>query len=372
MTDRVWLRRLPPLPGELLSSCLTRNAFAHGLPPYRFLNLIWDHDPVWDRDFDRDPDALRRSNRTACTRSWRDDIARHLGVSEEVVMDATLAGWRETLGTNVAAGAADSRFILSAGIFHRTRIRHALQFCAECLSDGVPHFRKEWRLGFVIWCPVHGRPLRDACQHCDASVVPHRSMSVRLTDCHQCGRHIARGGRESRDVPVATSARCLQRQLLDVLAQGADRSSDELPLTVRALVAASAPWSMHQTLRDALGLLPIVARDIDRRRFEHARLAVRAPWLETVAAWMDDWPCNFFAGAEAIGASHRTFARCSMSRTLAREVTRLPERRKPPRKAWEPILNEPIINRLRRLDRPAYHALRARRIMNAVGAHAES
>lgn len=55
-----WSRRLPPLPGELLSSCLARNAAAHGTTPYRFLALFWHGDPAWERDFDRDPASLLR------------------------------------------------------------------------------------------------------------------------------------------------------------------------------------------------------------------------------------------------------------------------------------------------------------------------
>ena len=58
-----WTRRLPPLPGELLTSCLARNAAAHGTSPYRFLALFWQGDPVWERDFDRAPDCLLRARR---------------------------------------------------------------------------------------------------------------------------------------------------------------------------------------------------------------------------------------------------------------------------------------------------------------------
>nr|WP_246395894.1 TniQ family protein [Gluconacetobacter tumulisoli] len=370
------------MPGELLSSCLTRNAFAHGLSPYRFLNLIWDHDPVWNRDFDRDPETLLRMNRTPEARTWLDDIAERLSVPYETVIGATLTGWREVLGTNIAVSAADSRLILSAGIYHRTRTRHALQYCPNCLADGIPYFRREWRLGFSTWCSGHGRPLRDACPHCDAAVIPHRSMSIRLIDCHQCGRDLTKGGREIRGGPVPQSARRLQNQLLDLLAQADRRPTAfawletgraELPLTVRGLIAASAPWSAYSTLREALGLAPTTTYDdADRRRFEHARFAVRTPWLETVAAWMENWPRNFFLGAEAIGASHRTFARCPMSQTLARQVAQLPARRKAARKQWKPILNEPVINRLRRTDRTAYSALRACRILHAIGVHTDA
>ena len=376
MTDGIWTRRLPPLPGELLSSCLARNAFAHWLPPYRFLNMVWERDPVWDRDFDRDPEELLRVDRRTGANTWMDDIASGLGIAQEAVRDATLAGWREALGTDASKGATDSRLILSAGVHHRTRTRHALQFCPDCLADGIPHFRKAWRLGFSTWCAVHERTLRDACPRCGEAVVPHRSMTSRIIDCHHCGKAITERGREGTGTQVPVLARRLQERLLDVLAQAGDGMGDQtsprsgrdgLPLMVRALIAVSSPPSVHDALRQILGLAPAMADGFDRRRFEHARLAVRIPWLETVAAWMDDWPCNFLIGTEAIGASGRTFARCRMPPALAEQVARLPARRKPPRRPWEPLLDEPVINRLRRQDRTAYHALRARRIMNAIG-----
>lgn len=380
MNNRGWVRRLPPVDGELLSSCLARNAFAHGLPPYRFLNLVWDHDPVWSRDFDRDPGGLVRITGPESTRtSWIEDIADRLGITRAVVSDATLVEWIEALGTDATNGAADSRLILSAGVYHRTRTRLALQYCPDCLADGVPHFHKEWRLGFVTWCTTHGRPLRDACPHCDASVIPHRSMTNSLVDCHACGKKLTARGHEASMSDVPVLVRRLQDDLLDVVEGSCARERRRggadgvgLPMTIRSLLSASAPSGFHDGLRAALGLPPATTRDGGRRRFEHARLAVRIPWLETVAAWMDDWPRNFLIGAEAIGASGRTFVRCRMSPALADQVARLPARRKQPRRPWQPLLDEPVINRLRRHDRDAYHALRARRIMNAVAVAGKS
>ena len=134
---------------------------------------------------------------------------------------------------------------------------------------------------------------------------------------------------------------------------------------VRCLVAASAPAPVHARLRTALAPGGVPARD-GRQRFEQCRLAVRAPWLELVAAWMADWPDAFRIGADAAGLTRRSFARLHVPPSLAGEVARLPAGVRRDR-TWEPILEEPVLRRLRRTDPVAYRAVRAERILAHCG-----
>lgn len=365
-----WSRRLPPLAGELLSSCLARNAVAHGTTPYRFLAMFWDRDPTWERDIDRDPASLLRTNRTEDAPTWIDDISARLGVPPDEVRGATLEPWRAVLGGARLPPRGDTPLLLSVGVHHRTRMRHALQFCPDCLAEDIPHFRKEWRLGFVVTCERHGRRLLDGCLRCDAPVVPHRSMTPRLTDCHRCSQplHGSQGARNVPGVPGAVAT--LQRSLLRVLAGNRD---DPLNLwlgreafdAVRALLAVSATAPVHDLLHVELGLqTPRASRD-SRLRFEQARLADRVPHLEMVAAWMADWPIAFRRGAEAAGLTRRTFARNRLPPALAAEVARLPDGHRRDN-SWKPVLEEPVLKRLRRKDKSAYRELRAQRIMAAI------
>lgn len=117
-----WSQRLSPLSGELLSSCLARNAAAHGTTPYRFLALFWQGDPVWERDFDRDPAALLRRARVPGAATWVDDLAASLGVAHGVVEAATLAPWRPILGGPQLPARGDTPFLLSAGVHNRSRL----------------------------------------------------------------------------------------------------------------------------------------------------------------------------------------------------------------------------------------------------------
>ena len=91
-----WNYRLPPLPGELLSSCLARNAHAHGCAPYRFLNMFWEGDPVWNRDFDRDPAGLSRSGRRPHVPDWPDDFTNPSTLASAVTIPIRADG-REAL-----------------------------------------------------------------------------------------------------------------------------------------------------------------------------------------------------------------------------------------------------------------------------------
>lgn len=364
-----WSRPQPPLKGELLTSCLARNAQAHGTTPYRLLALFWQRDPVWERDFDRDPAALRRAGPILGEKDWLADLAECLATDQAKVEAATLASWRSVLaGRNLSLG--DTPLVLSAGVHHRARIRHGLQHCPACLAEKTPFFRKAWRLGFVVTCERHGAWLRDACPSCDAPVVPHRSMTPSLTDCHACGRSIMSqvGGLLPPAARLTTSE--LQGQMLRLLAgEGAglpqpwqDRTGFDV---LRTLLAVSGAMPVLARLRKAfeLGELETAAA---RMRFEHARLSARVPWLETIAAWTRAWPSSFLDGAEAAGLTQRSFVRRRLPEVLGKQVTLLPPGEERDR-TWVPVLEEPVLTRLRRNDPAAYRLLRAERILNAIG-----
>ena len=331
--------------------------------------MFWQRDPCWERDFDRAPSTLLRADRSPGAPTWLDDLAGSLGASLEVVRAATLESWRGVLGGVKLADRGDTPLVLSAGVHHRTRTHHALQFCPDCLREGVPHFRKAWRLGFVTWCDVHRRSLHDACPSCGAAVIPHRSMTPRLTDCHRCGRSIASTGASASDAGFPEVVAAMQARLLAALqaASGEDASirGASLLTDVRALLAVSSAVPVHVALRQSFGLGDLPTAD-ERLRFEHTRLAIRVPWLETVAAWTADWPRSFRDGADAAGLTRRTFARTRLGSALAAEVRRLPTGQRRDR-TWVPVLDEPVLRRLRRTDPAAYRAERARRILTVTG-----
>lgn len=80
--------RLKPFEGELLSSCLVRNARSHGTSPQRLTALFWHGEAVWMRDFDRDPASLSRLEAGSC--DWIQTLSDRLGLPEDAVRRTTL------------------------------------------------------------------------------------------------------------------------------------------------------------------------------------------------------------------------------------------------------------------------------------------
>jgi len=366
-----WVHRLPPLPGELLSSCLARNALAHGTSPMRFLSMIWPGEQPWCLDIDRDLRGLRPRSEANAGRDWPDMLANALRVPHAIVLDATLDGFRKRLVGRTPNARGRTPLVLSAGVADHKRKNHVLQFCPGCLAEGVPHFRREWRLAFVVCCPRHGLPLQDACPWCGAGVAPHRTATARITDCQSCLRPLAGPpGAAGRQVPAPATA--LQARLMAILldvgpaAVGpwTDRAAFD---GVRCLTGLASIRMSHRALREGLGLAQ-AALPSDRCLFvEDLRADARAVILETVAAWLADWPEGFHRGVVAAGFTQRTFARLRMPPALAAEVARLREGRRRDN-AWRPLLEEPVLKRLRRRDPARYRAVRAERIAGHIEA----
>ncbi|GJE48239.1 transposase [Methylobacterium sp. PvP062] len=179
-----------------------------------FAALWWPDRPVWNRDLDQVADT-----------AWLADLAGRAGLTLDRVRAMTLDAPRRRFGR----GSGDASLILSAGIYRRTRIRHALQICPRCLSAG------------------------------DCAVI-----------------------------------------------------------------------------------------------------------VETVAAWIEDWPRRFFTAAGEAGLTQRMFRKVARPGDLARQILRLPEGFRRDR-TFLPVLQDKRLKRLRRIDNPRYRRIRAARILRATG-----
>lgn len=337
---------------ELLSSYLTRAAHRHRLSPGAFTALWWPDRPVWNRDLDRGEDD-----------AWLAEVATHAGLTPERVRAMTLDAPRRRFGR----GSGDTPLILSAGIYHHTRHRHAVQFCTRCLSHGEPYMRRAWRYSFVLACPTCATPLFDACPHCGEAIVPHRSFRWRVDACHACGLDLGRA--DPRGGPVPAAAHALQIRLLAALANDPDTtvgpwSGGDMFAGVRGLVTVARHPDVLPPLRSALGL---DAATIAAGRFERMRAADRAVILETVAHWLQDWPHRFFTAAGQAGLTQRTFRKVAQPGDLARQTLRLPQGFARDR-TFVPVLQDRTLKRLRRKNRSGYRRLRAARLLNVTAA----
>lgn len=354
MRLRPWTFRLKPLPDELLSSWLTRVAFAHGQNPYVFHNLHLPGMPIWNRDVDRAHSVGLLAGLSAVS-----------GVSVPRIRAASLDRYRN-LGLNAPAH-GEWPFILSAGVFHRKRRRHGLQFCSNCFSEGTAYFRRSWRLAYVLKCTACGLPLSDACPHCDAPIIPHRTFSD-MRVCHRCGGNICSDGvRAENALGLADGGmqglmtRAAGRRAVSWLG-GRLRPSEALQAA--AVLIRMVPARRIDGCRSAIGL-PSCENPMSSERLERQRLPDRALRLETIGRWASEWPRTFRLGASALGLTRRSFVRVPLPPALGSEVARLPAGQSRPRGEM-PLLLGPDLRAVRHRSVAAYKHIRAKRILQAA------
>jgi hypothetical protein len=351
---RGWTFRLRPLPDELLSSWLTRVAFAHGQSPYVFHNLHLPGMPIWNRDLDRAHSAGLLAGISAVS-----------GVSVRRIRAASLDRYRN-LGLNAPAY-GEWPFVLSAGIYHRKRRRHGLQFCPTCLGTETAYFRRSWRLAYVLKCPGCSTTLSDACPHCESPIAPHRTLcDVRV--CHRCGGNTCSATGRTKCSPQfadggmqALMTKAAGRRAVSWLG-GRQRPSDAL--LAAAVLIRMVPAKRIDVCRSAIGL-PDCPVPMSSERMERQRLEERALRFETVGRWASNWPRTFRLGASALRLTRRSFVGIPLPPALASEVERLPAGQTRPR-GERPSLLGPDLRAVRRRSVAAYRHLRAKRILQAA------
>ena len=177
MPTRLWPLRPAPFADELLTSWIARLAHGHGLRPASFLAIV---EPAGGDfaalDWTADGELL-------ALLAARTDVPR--ATVESLVL----------------------RFHPEPGLhdlLHHNWQRPALQYCAACLAQGTPYYRRSWRLACVRVCPQHHAAMRDECPDC-GSVVRLQGLPPAadgLVRCQNCGQLLARG----RGAPLLRSA----------------------------------------------------------------------------------------------------------------------------------------------------------------------
>lgn len=184
LSGRAWPAHPKPLDDELLSSWLVRTARANGLKLQTFCDTVFGKEhQLWNRDIDRSaPEWLQAA------------MSEHTGTSQERVRQTTLDIYRGRI-YHRRNTTGQLRWILSAGIYHRTRRYFGMQYCPQCLSeDEEPYFRTRWRVAALTFCSTHRICLHDRCPACSAPVNFHRRELGRpgvidtksLSLCHAC------------------------------------------------------------------------------------------------------------------------------------------------------------------------------------------
>lgn len=184
LSGNLWPAHPKPMPDELLSSWIVRIAQANGLKLQTFCDRAFGNEhQLWNRDIDRLAPPWLLST-----------LARRTGTSLPAIRRTTLDCYIGRLYRRKQQ-AGQLRWILPVGVYHRTRIRHGMQFCPQCLlEDAQPYFRTVWRVAALTYCAKHQLRLYDRCPACDAPVAYHRRELGRpaatdpgpLSLCHAC------------------------------------------------------------------------------------------------------------------------------------------------------------------------------------------
>lgn len=173
-----------PKPDELFSSWLFRLADGNFTKAHTFCRFHLPGFNIWTRDIDK---------------LATDDLLNRLSfltqIDFERLYQTTLRSYEGRLFAKCNPN-GNQRWILSLGIFHRTRKATGLQFCPKCLIDDgdVPYFRKSWRLALNVACTRCNILLHDACPYCASPITffrneigyKHSSLSSPLYLCFKC------------------------------------------------------------------------------------------------------------------------------------------------------------------------------------------
>lgn len=172
-----WAIRVPLLPGELFSTWLSRAALAQGCDPIVLTGNVWPRWRAWTRDLDRGLSAERL-----------DTLASRSGLCRLQLEEATLRPIIQQIAPDAVERKDAWPWVMAQGSRNRRRFG-GLQYCPQCLTeDGMPYFRRHWRLAWHTGCERHGCLLADHCGNCRAPVEPHRcrAMDGVQTRCPSC------------------------------------------------------------------------------------------------------------------------------------------------------------------------------------------
>lgn len=314
-------RRLPiirrPLPDELMSSWLMRNARANAMRSQELVSLIggrskqlfWQDLDVIGCDVDLlgIERLLHRSRAELCTISLESDLDRlTLGA------DGKNRSIRWLLPRSAKVGRPEARWI---------------QFCPRCLAeDETPYFRRHWRLAFCTICTRHRCALRDTCAACGGIFSfhlidrnkPALEADLALSICPTC-RHDARRDFSARAESISPRLCLFQARLEAAWRAGfVDVSTSNTGgwLYVGQLFDVFhrliAQINLSSRLRDwfAADVMRLTERDIGPWQqfglpFVRWPQETRRFVFEWIANAFSVWPTRFVAGARRHKASYK-------------------------------------------------------------------
>lgn len=169
-----------PQPDELLSSWLTRMAFAHGYTLTKFISFFLKNNGTTlsriDIDFKNDPILFKK-------------LAQKSGLDYQQIMQMSLRsgeGYLFDTEYNTLYPPKQIRKLKDK------RTHFGLLLCPKCLAEDIhPYWRKRWRYNFYNACPKHNVFLTDRCGRCYERIrFSTMKVSSQLVCCGKCSKDL--------------------------------------------------------------------------------------------------------------------------------------------------------------------------------------
>lgn len=285
LSGQLWPAHPKPQPDELLSSWIVRIAQANGLKLQTFCDFAFGKEhQLWNRDIDR------------LAPGWLlTELARRTGTPVDVIHRTTLDTYRGRL-YHERNPAGQLRWILPAGIYHRTRRRFGIQFCPYCLAnDPEPYFRTRWRVALLTFCSEHHLKLHDRCPACGAPIAFHRRELGRpevadagpLCLCHSCNFDLRRAARIGFTTYEASIDGLLKRLALHTAGEQVDLNighTDVLHQLCRIMAGTLKPATLTIFVERTINA-PHIHVPGERSAFESRPIELRSHVIQ-LAAWI--------------------------------------------------------------------------------------
>lgn len=207
-----WPVHPKPLPGEVLSSWLSRTAAGNGLTLYQLRKISLPKTPGHGADID-----------LIDTRAFFEEVAHRALLPVESVFGL---GYAADEGVVYASRTRGNLEWISPLTRAGYQGRHpSIPFCPSCLAeDSEPYYRKQWRYGFAPLCDRHGL-LTNECPGCGHPYCYQGNDGLGLSSgtigrCRRCERRYRSGQTPGLDDAGLEAVLAAQRSILSVLDSG--------------------------------------------------------------------------------------------------------------------------------------------------------
>lgn len=316
--------RPKPLPDELFSSWLIRLGNTYRMQFCDFLQMLGLAVHLHNSDIDRL--ASGTLVRSVCELTGTDiQIGRETLLTRRV---AVLHNDRLRFET------PDWPWLIPLGRSHRSGAHAGFQFCPACLSSGEPYFRWQWRIAFIVCCPVHRVLLADKCPKCHEPIhasaqglwglreAAHMDCLIRIERCRTCQFNLRHAPALVASTSLIERQEALVRNLNSVEEGTGDTAADRFAV-LRHIVSLIVGQNLgleyfRRVVADLSGLervdLPLPYEpDAEILPFEELPVRSRALALEAAIWLTKEWPMRFVNCARAAKVQYPSLNRNSIS-----------------------------------------------------------